>query len=102
MCRMIACISFLDVRTKLFLVSKGKTPSDCEDEYTNNWLNCVINAGMICDSCVPGFPNLMDRPDLIPGEGCDDFLDFYEEKKDCGELKECQEFLEILLDCTIV
>jgi hypothetical protein len=28
-------------------------------------------------------------------------LEFYEEKKDC-ELKECQEFLEILLDCTNV
>ena len=54
---------------------------------------------MICDSCVPGFPNLMDQPGLIPREACDDFLKFYKGKKDCCELEECQEFLEILLDC---
>jgi hypothetical protein len=74
------------------------TPWDCEHEYTD-WLNCVIGTGMICDSCVPGFPNLMDQPGLIPREACDDFLKFYKGKKDCCELEECQEFLEILLDC---
>jgi hypothetical protein len=41
----------------------------------------------------------MDQPDFFPGEACDDFLEFYEEKKDCCE---CQEFLEIHLDCTNV
>ena len=42
---------------------------------------------MICDSCVPGFPNQMDPPNLVPGEDCDEFLEFYEEKNDCCEVE---------------
>jgi len=51
-------------------------------------------AGLQCDSCVPGFPNPIEPPNLIPGEDCDAFLEFYEEKVGCCDLDACRARLD--------